>query len=183
VPPSVERSDVHDDRSRGQAESAQEPYSFVIVALLDALPPGHEFRADAWPLHVTLVPPFTTEVAASHVERVVEQACRPFSPVDARMLARELYGRRRDVPVVTLEPSRALHELHVHLLDALEPVTIDGARSRHVRAGFRPHVTDRAGAAPRPGSLVRLSHVAVVERDPAPAKGIRRLSAVIPLRP
>jgi hypothetical protein len=184
VPPSIERSSVHEDgRARGSAESSKELRSFVIVALLNALPRGHEFRTDAWPLHVTLVPPFGTAAAASHVERVVEQVCRPFSPIDARILTGELFGRRRDVPVVTLEPSSALHDLHVRLLDALEPVAIGSAPSQHVRSGFRPHITDRAGVAPGPGSLVRLSHIAVVARDPAPAKGIRRLSVVIPLRP
>lgn len=154
-------------------------HSFVIVALLGALPRGLEFRADAWPLHVTLVPPFTTAAAASHVESVVERVCRDFSPVDARVLAEELFGRHKDVPVVTLEPNSTLHDLHVRLLDALEPVVVGGTESQHVRSGFRPHVTERAGAVPSPGSLVRLSRVAVVERDPAPAKGIRRLSAVI----
>ena len=167
------------DRSGTPTSSTHAPHSFVIVALLGALPRWHEFRADAWPLHVTLVPPFTTGAAAPNVERVVERVCRDFSPVDARVLARELFGRRRDVPVVTLEPSGALQDLHVRLLDALEPVVIGSTRSPHVRSGFRPHVTDRAGAAPSPGTLVRLSHVAVVERDPAPAKGIRRLADVL----
>jgi hypothetical protein len=154
---------------------------YVIVAPLDEVSLGLEFRADAWPLHLTLVPPFTTRPPLQRVTDILDIACRGIPPASARAGRRALFGRRRDVPVVTLDPEPGLHLLHVALLDALEPFMVQGGDPRHVRDGYRPHVTVQHGRGIEPGASVMVDRVALVDRRPDERAGLRRIVALVRL--
>jgi hypothetical protein len=155
--------------------------SYVIVAPLDEMPLGFEFRTDAWPLHLTVVPPFTTRLPLQRATDVIESACLGIPPSSARAGRRALFGRHRDVPVVTLDPEPALHALHVALLDALEPFIAQGGDPRHVRDGYRPHVTAQRGREIAPGASVLVDRVALVDRRPDERAGLRRIVALVRL--
>ena len=163
------------------AETAsRSPGAFVIVAPLETVRTGSEFRTDSLPLHVTLVPPFTTSAPIETVTRLVESTCQGFRALTVRAARRELFGRHRDVPVVTLEQDDALRGLHTALLDAIEPVAQERA-DRHVRDDYRPHTSVQRGRTIVPGEPVTIDRVALVDRRPDGQSGLRRVVILVPL--
>ncbi|GAB3609574.1 MAG TPA: 2'-5' RNA ligase family protein [Humibacter sp.] len=161
--------------------SRRSPGAFVIVAPLETVRPGSEFRTNAWPLHVTLVPPFTTSVPAEIVAELIASVCRSFSPLTVRAAGRELFGRRRDVPVITLEPDPGLLLLHAALMDAVEPVAEQHADRRNVRDRYRPHVSVQRGRSIAPSQPVAIGRVALIDRSPGHQAGLRRVVALASL--
>lgn len=153
---------------------------FVVVAPLAVLPLGLEFGTDAWPPHVTLVPPFTSAYSPTQVAELVTGVCRGFSLITSFVDGHSLFGHRRDVPVATLRTTSELRDLHERLLDALAPHT-GSIGLRHVGADYRPHVTLKGRLRMEAGSAVTLRQVAVVVRDPHAGRGYRRVAATIDL--
>ncbi|MHA7986380.1 2'-5' RNA ligase family protein [Rathayibacter sp. CAU 1779] len=153
----------------------------VVVAPLTPLHTGDGFTADAWPLHVTLVPPFGTPLDPPALSRIIETACHGIEPLSVGILGEESFGHRRNVPVVTLDPSPELLRLHVALLDALAPWIRPPFDTRHVRNGYRPHVTTRRASGPRPESIVTLRTVVTVDQHPNGDRCRRRIESVTTL--
>ncbi|MGN6425911.1 2'-5' RNA ligase family protein [uncultured Leifsonia sp.] len=132
------------------------------------------FSGGDWPLHVTIVPPFETELDAPAVAALL-----PRSPA-VRVVAgeRAAFGRHRDIPVTLLHPSPALLALHRDAVRALEAA---GARihdRHHILDGYRPHATRQRRAALDPGDHDTLTELALVERAP---RSQRVVAARIPL--
>jgi 2'-5' RNA ligase len=158
------------------------PRSFVIVAPLDEMPLDSEFRTDAWPLHVTLVPPFQTTKTLTEVVDLMGSARRGIPPMTVPAATRERFGRRHDVRVTTLQSHPALHRLHTALLDAIEPAASGLADRRHVREGYRPHVAVQSGREIVPGESVVIDRMALVDCRPDGRTGLRRVVALVALR-
>lgn len=135
-----------------------------------------EFPTSDWPLHVTIVPPFETELEAEAVAALIPRV-PPIPVVGAR---RERFGARRTVPVTVLRDSEPLRSLHTVLVDALEAAGATIRDQRHLRAGFRAHVTDQRSGALHPGERTTLTSIAVVARAPG---SMRVVAARIALRP
>ncbi|WP_434318857.1 2'-5' RNA ligase family protein [Leifsonia sp. P73] len=132
-----------------------------------------EFAAGDWPLHITVVPPFQTELEADAVAALLPHG--PRIPVVAG--ARASFGHRHAVPVTLVRPSPALLALHTACVDALEAAGAVIADQRHVRGGYRPHASDQRSAALAPGDHAALTELALVARTP----GSRRVAARVPL--
>ena len=163
------------------AETAsRSPGAFVIVAPLETVRTGSEFRTDSWPLHVTLVPPFTTPAPIEKVAGLMESVCLGFRALNVRAARRELFGRHRGVPVITLDRDDALRRLHTALLDAIEPVAQEHP-DRQVRDDYRPHVSVQRDRAIAPGEPVMIDRVALVDRRPDGRSGLRRVVVLVPL--
>jgi hypothetical protein len=127
-------------------------------------------------LHVTIVPPFETELDAEAVAALLPRV-PPIPVVGGR---RERFGARRTVPVTVLRDSEPLRSLHTALVNALEAAGATIRDHRHLRDGFRAHATDQRGGALHPGERTTLTEIAVVARAP---HGRRVVAARIPLRP
>ncbi len=137
--------------------------------------PG-EFPAGDWPLHVTIVPPFETELSVEEVAALVPRV----APIPVVGGGHERFGARGTVPVTVLHESAPLTELHVALVDALEAAGIALHDQRHLRDGYRAHVTDQRTGRLHPGEHALLTELSVVARAP---HGLRRVAARVPLRP
>ena len=92
----------------------------------------------------------------------------------------ERFGARRTVPVTVLHDSAPLQALHLALVDALEAAGVALRDQRHLRDGYRAHVTDQRAGRLHPGEHALLTEVSVVARAP---HGQRRVAARVPLRP
>ncbi len=132
------------------------------------------FGAGAWPLHVTIVPPFSTELGAEAVAALLPRvpAIRVVGGTRAR------FGRRRDVPVTLLRDSPALRALHLAAVDALEAAGATIGDRHHIRAAYRPHATDQPAGSFAPGARATLRELALVERTP---DSTRTVAARVPL--
>jgi len=137
--------------------------------------PG-SFPASDWPLHVTIVPPFETELDAEGVAALIPRV----SPIPVTGSSRERFGAHRTVPVTVLRESLPLRALHTAAVDALEAAGATIRDSRHLRDGFRAHATDQRTGRLHPGEHALLTELSVVARAPG---GLRRVAARIPLRP
>ncbi|WP_022880674.1 2'-5' RNA ligase family protein [Gryllotalpicola ginsengisoli] len=156
--------------------------SYVVVLPLAPLQAGAEFRRDAWPPHVTLIPPFETDAPPEAVLEGIRAAAQGHEPVPAVAGPRAGFGRRGDVPVTTIEPSEELEALHVDVLGAVDRFLRPGVRLSHVGPGnYRPHVTDQHAGGLEPGASVTLAQLAVVDMRPEGDARRRRVVAAIPL--
>jgi len=155
---------------------------FVVVLPLVPLMVGTGFRRDSWPAHVTLVPPFETDAPAEPVVETIRAAAAGHAPLVARGEGRARFGRRRDVPVTTIELTPEFEALHVDVLAAVNRFLRHGARLTHVGPrNYRPHVTVQEGGGLEPGVSVTLSQLAVVDMRPGGDARRRAVVATVPL--
>lgn len=149
---------------------------FVVVLPLHELATGDAFPVADWPLHVTLVEPFVTELTADPVAALVGPALGGASMVMATAGARAGFGRRGDVPVTLVgDDHGALAAMRRRVLDALREADVDVARAR---LDYRPHVTAMPHGEVQPGATVRLEQVALIDMQPAAGAGERAVAAV-----
>lgn len=137
------------------------------------------FPAGDWPLHVTIVPPFDTELDAEAVAALVPRV----PPIPVLATARERFGAHRTVPVTVLRASEPLHALHVAVVDALEAAGAVIRDQRHLREGYRPHVTDQSAGRLHPGERALLTELSVVARAPHSTRTVAARIPLAPLRP
>ena len=149
---------------------------FVVVLPLLPLAAGDEFTVADWPLHVTLVEPFQTGLAAEDLARIVGAVDGIGSHASAiRAAAGEeaMFGRRRDVPVTLVRDGGELLALRSRTLDSLETAGVDV----RPRLDFRPHVTRKHHGALRRGERLVLETVALIDMRPPEGAHHRRVMA------
>jgi len=155
---------------------------FVVVLPLEPLAVGTGFRRDSWPAHVTLVPPFETDAPATQVLDAIRRAAVPHRPLLARGEAHAKFGRRRDVPVTTIELTPEFEALHLDVLAAVDGFLRPGTRLSHVGPrSYRPHVTVQRGGGLEPGASVTLTQLAVIDMRPRGDARHRAVVATVPL--
>ena len=147
----------------------------IIVLPLLPLAAGDEFTVADWPLHVTLVEPFLTELEAVDVVAAIGPVAETAAPVHARAGEEAMFGRRGDVPVTLVRDHGELAVLRERTLNALSDAGIDLDRIR-ARNDFRPHVTRKQHGHLAPGARLVLDTVAVV--DMRPAEGAHHRSVI-----
>lgn len=141
---------------------------FNVVAFLDDVPLGAEFMPGDQPLHVTLIPPATTDADSGQVEAAIEHALADFGPIAAEGGDDELFGADRDIQVTLVEDDGSLMRLHLALLRALRPLSVRVGIPEHLGAGYRPHVTVRDDGRIERGEPFDLDAVALLTRDDGP---------------
>ncbi|GAA4173222.1 2'-5' RNA ligase family protein [Gryllotalpicola koreensis] len=155
---------------------------FVVVLPLAPLSVGAGFRRDSWPAHVTLIPPFQTDAPAEPVLEAIRAAASGHAPLVARGESHARFGRRRDVPVTTIELTPEFEALHVDVLAAVDRFLGRGVHLSHVGPrDYRPHVTVQQGGALEPGESVTLPQLAVVDMRPHGDARHRAVVATVPL--
>jgi len=149
---------------------------FVVVLPLLPLAAGDEFTVADWPLHVTLVEPFPSDLPADELARRLGRVGG--IGVDAAAIRAEageeaMFGRRRDVPVTLVHDDGELAALRGRTLDALGTAGIEP----RARLDFRPHVTRKHHGQLRPGDRVVLDTVALIDMRPPEGAHHRRVVA------
>lgn len=147
---------------------------FVVVLPLVPLAAGDEFTVADWPLHVTLIEPFTTELTASDVVSVLAAVASGATVIRGAAGADAMFGRHRDVPVTLVRDGGELAALRERALAALDAVGVDLGRSR---LDFRPHVTRKRHGRLRFGDRVVLECLALIDMRPPEGAHHRRVVA------
>ena len=159
----------------------------VVVLPLTPLRTGDSFPVSAWPLHITVLPPFHTDAAASVIAGVIAGvvAATPSgrTTVTAVAGADALFGRREDVPVVLIDENPVLTELHRSLVDAVRPFASSPDEPAFTGPGFRAHITIKNGVRVLEGEALTLTQIALVDMAPRSAAGGRTVLATFPLAP
>lgn len=136
---------------------------FVVVLPLVPLAAGAEFTVADWPLHVTLVEPFSTDLPASAVIGIIGRVAEQAAAIRASGDEEAAFGRRRDVPVTLVRDGGELEALRSGALEALREAGVDLG---HVREEYRPHVSHKQERRLRWGERVELGTVALIDMRP-----------------
>jgi hypothetical protein len=150
----------------------------VVVLPLTPLEVGAGFAVSAWPLHVTVLPPFRTDAPADRIADAIDAATRTVPALTVVAGDTELFGRRHDIPVTLIEPHDDLTALHTTLVRAIRPFAAAPDEPAFTGPGFRAHVTHKPPARIHPGDVLTLEQVALVDMLPrADAAGRTVLAA------
>ncbi|MCW4384376.1 2'-5' RNA ligase family protein [Salinibacterium sp. SYSU T00001] len=157
------------------SESAER---IVVVLPLARLDVGERFAVDYWPLHVTVVAPFSTHSSMDEVEETVIHSVRDYCPLRVTVGGEAMFGRRQNIPVNLIRPHEGLFALQSDLQNALQPLMVS---PRHPSQEFRPHVTAKRNGRVHEDDRLTLSHVAVVDMAPRSEPRGRVVLASVPL--
>lgn len=153
----------------------------VIVLPLTPLRTGESFAVHDWPLHITVLAPFTTDAAPDAVSDAIASVVSTQAAIPVVAGADALFGRRHNVPVTLIEEHPALLRLHADLIDAIRPLASTPDEPAFTGPEFRPHVTAKHHGRVHAGDRFTLGQVALVDMAPRSAPGGRSVLATFPL--
>jgi hypothetical protein len=153
----------------------------VVVLPLTPLEVGSSFAVSAWPLHITVLPPFLTDAPAREIAAAILAATRVHPPLTVVAGADELFGRRHTIPVSLVDASLELTALHRTLVTAIRPFAAEPDEPAFTGDGFRAHVTHKPPARVHPGDTLTLTQLALVDMLPRAHAAGRTVLAAHPL--
>jgi hypothetical protein len=143
---------------------------YVLVAPLARLEVGDGFSMSAWPLHVTIVPNFSTTLPKGDVSSVFSA---PTPAMDVVVGREDLFGPRNNVRVSVVEHSEKLALLHARFVADLLGLGVVFDNPEYLGAGYRPHITATKRARAGEGDILHLDQLALVDMAPRGDSGHR----------
>ncbi len=134
----------------------------IVVSFFQELEPGYRFSASDWPLHLTLVRPFSTEEPVEDIETALTEVFSEQSAITIDFGEVAQFGPREDVPVTTVVKTPELQDLHDRLLAVVE---VPDAVNNPQWSGneYRPHVSHQRQGAMPPGESAQLRQAALLD--------------------
>lgn len=138
---------------------------FVVVLPLSPLVVGDEFTVAQWPLHVTLVEPFSTELDGEVLGGALAAlADGPDQrPISVAVGEDAMFGPRRDILVSLVRDGGEIAALRSGAIAKLRAAGVDEVRPR---TDFRPHVTAKRHGRVHRGDRLELGTLALVRLRP-----------------
>ncbi|WP_138444746.1 2'-5' RNA ligase family protein [Sinomonas susongensis] len=155
-------------------------HRFAVVLPLDPMEVGERYAVRSWPLHITVVPVFSTEATTPMLAARMGEVASAHAAIDVVVGPGELFGPRHDTPAALID-SAAVHVLHDALIDALAPLGPSFDSPHYAGEGFRPHITTTTRGAAEEGARLRLTQLALVDMEPGPGPGRPQVVAVAAL--
>lgn len=139
-----------------------QPYSqkYAIVSFLTPTEIGQTFHADQWPAHITIADVFATPILP---EQILTTIAAKVHPIQAAVLSETVLGV---TPVMLVEKTRPLLELHTALIDALEAAGVVFNVPEFTRAGFLPHSTIQRHGQVSEGDILTLDSLSLIDMFP-----------------
>jgi 2'-5' RNA ligase len=150
----------------------------VVVLPLTPLREGDTFEVSAWPLHITVLPPFRTDATGEEVGAAIRSVASSQAPLTVVAEHDELFGRRHDIPVTVMAENEQLISLHHALRDAVRPFAATPEEPAFTGARFRPHVTVKTHGRVHEGDEFTLTQIAVVDMVPRSSPGRTVLATI-----
>lgn len=138
---------------------------YVVVLPLSPLVVGDEFTVAQWPLHVTLVEPFSTELDADVLCGALAALASGADerPIQVAVGDDAMFGPRRDILVSLVRDGGEIAALRSGAIARLRDAGVEDLRPR---ADFRPHVTAKRHGRVRRGDRLELGTLALVRLRP-----------------
>lgn len=135
--------------------------TYVVVALAHAIPRGTGFNRTSWPLHVTVVPNFTTTGSPSRVTESISRQLDTPDPLVVETVGSARFGPQRDIPVLLVESEQIVH-LHHSLAGAIRALPGFAAdEPTFWGAAYRPHITVKPEFSLSEGQHITLTNIAI----------------------
>ena len=164
--------------------------NLILVAFIEPVTDGLMFPRDDWPLHITLVR-FDVEEesdggvktddggqASGLAERITGLIDLPVrAALGTRLTIGDDagFGRLGSVPVSLVEPSQPLQDLHESLMGTVAGLPGRVPTPDYTLDFYRPHVSHHGDKRARPGDVVVLDRVALVDMAPDGNHSVRRI--------
>jgi hypothetical protein len=148
---------------------------YVTVLPLEPLAVGDGFSVSSWPLHVTIVPTFETELSPQAVGAAIDFATVGQAPITAVVGEDAMFGSFATVRVALVTPSPPLDTLHRVSLAGVAALGAVFDDPQFIGDGYRPHVTATRRRRSNPGDILRLSQIALVDMKPSGEASERRV--------
>lgn len=137
---------------------------FVLVLPLEPLVVDDTFTVGRWPLHVTLVEPFETDVEIDAMAAELAPVAASGRPIPADVGKDAMFGPRRNILVSLVhDDGETLLALRAAAMAALRARAVDLG---HTRTDYRPHVTAKQHGRVREGDRLTLDTMALVRLRP-----------------
>jgi 2'-5' RNA ligase len=155
-------------------------HRYAIVLPLEPMAVGERYAVRDWPLHITVMPVFSTWSGAGELAASMASVAARTAPIEASAGVGELFGPKHDTPVALVDSPeiRALHAVFVDELDVHVPTF---RRPDYAGNGFRPHITATKRGEAVEGQPLRLTQLALVDMQPEPGQGRPMVVAVADL--
>lgn len=132
---------------------------YVIVSFLQRDFPLKFLKLD-WPLHITIVRPFSSSKSGEEFIRTLTAICSQIKPIYVFGKSREMFGPNNDLPVTELEDTPELQSLHDQIMN-VSGVWMEFRTPQYET--YRPHVTDQVNGRISAGEEVIINSISLVE--------------------
>ncbi|WP_136706652.1 2'-5' RNA ligase family protein [Agromyces sp. H66] len=137
---------------------------FVLVLPLEPLVVNDEFTVAQWPLHLTLVEPFETDVEVETLNAALAPVAAGAQAIPVDIGEDAMFGPRKNILVsLVRDDGRALLALRAVSAAALRDRAVDLG---HIREDYRPHITAKQHGRVRQGDRLTLDTLALVRLRP-----------------
>ncbi|MFJ5957484.1 2'-5' RNA ligase family protein [Paenarthrobacter sp. NPDC092416] len=153
--------------------------NLIWVAFTEPVQPSLVFPRSDWPLHITLLRFDAGAQVSADVENVLSRLAE--APVKGalgtqlRVGEEAGFGHMGSIPVSLIDHNPLLQGLHEELVEAAVSVGARIATPNYVLGSYRPHISHHDGRRPKPGDVVVLDQVALVDMAPEGDHTIRRI--------
>jgi 2'-5' RNA ligase len=154
---------------------------YVAVLPLTPLRVGDGFTVSAWPLHVTIVPTFDSQLDAHDVGEHFAAAASGFRAIDVIVGAQAMFGTNTNVSVALIRTSPELTLLHSRLLSEMLSIGVSFDSPAYIGGGYRPHITATKRSKAAEDDQLHLTQIALVDMEPFGDAGHRRVVWALPL--
>lgn len=135
----------------------------VIVSFFDK-PPVNSFSSSEWPLHMTVVPPFTFRGRSQELEAALNTLAARLDPLTITTAGRELFGPNKDIPVALIERNASLLEVYKELTEVLDKLGIEYKHPTISGSNYRFHITNQRNEAVFDHANIPIKSFSLVDR-------------------
>lgn len=153
----------------------------VVVLPLSPLRMGESFLVPEWPLHITVLAPFSTDAEPSVIADAIARAVAGLPAITAVAAGDELFGRRHNIPVTLVADNPELTDLRRLLINSIRPLASAPDEPAFTGTDFRPHVTIKQHRRVDAADELLLDQIALVDMAARSLPGGRAVLATFPL--
>lgn len=146
----------------------------IILVLVE----GHETTLKKWPLHITIIPWFASELSANDLKQILSSKLKGTKPFQVEVGKEAMFGEKHDIPVNVIKLPNPLEDIDKKLRSLIESKSSGIAYSNlRKRYGFNPHITFQGERRKYPGDKIRINKIQVVRID----NGLKRVESEVEL--
>ena len=146
----------------------------VIVCFIDN-PPSSIFQSSQWPMHMTLIPPFSYDGSINELNELLSNFSKEFIQFSVTASERALFGPNKDIPVTIIKQNEVLQGCYIKLLNLIEKLGIKYKYPSISGQNYHFHITDKRGIKVPTNSDILLTGFSLVDRQVKGQPGIKQV--------
>ena len=133
-----------------------------VIASIKNLPDQQLFKRHNWPLHLTLLGNFYSNIDQDLLLKLFSDSSKGIRKVKVKCKSKQMFGPNKNIPVMELVKTEELNDIHHGLYEALKTeITLE--RPYINLKDYRPHVTDQADDKMHINDIFNLDSISLVK--------------------